>query len=73
MDYKHKHFGSMALRTRYAYQLVFLRELENTIRSIDDAETIVFTSARMALKVMSEIEADENLVLLEFKEILMHC
>ena len=73
MEYKHKTFGSMAVRTRYAYQLTFLHEKVDTINTIDDAETIVFTSARMALKIMSEIEADENLVLLEFKEILMHC
>ena len=72
MDFKHKTFGSMAVRTRYAYQLVFIQEGVDKIHTIDDAETIVFTSARMALKIMSEIEADENIVLLEFKEVLMH-
>jgi hypothetical protein len=72
MEYKHKTFGSLAVRTRYAYQLTFLTEEVDLMNTIDDAETIVFTSARMALKVMTEIEADENIVLLEFKEILMH-
>jgi hypothetical protein len=72
MDYKHKTFGSLAVRTRYAYQVQFIESTYNEDYKIPELQTIVFTSARMALKVMSEIEKETNMSVIEFKEIVMH-
>lgn len=77
MEYKHKTFNSLAIRTRYAYSIIFIENADDIMDTKGhlqehDTQTLVFTSARMALKVMAEIENDPNITLLEFKEILMH-
>lgn len=80
MDYNHTHFGSLAVRTRYAYQITYFNNFGSrllTDTEIDELmqtpEVIVFRSARMALKALKEIETDDTKICIEYREIQIHC
>lgn len=80
MDYNHAQFGSLAVRTRYAYQITYVNNIGDrllTDTEIDELmqtpEVIVFRSARMALKALKEIETDITKYCIEYREIQIHC
>jgi hypothetical protein len=74
MEFKTKNFGSLAVRTRYAYAIDYMVGAFKDGHEMTEIQTIIFTSARMALKALREIQYDENnhLTLVEYREVLMH-